>query len=506
MKKNRTVLLALATILLTSCAATRAEQSPLEGARGNALIAQPAAHVIEQDESLQNYEKEDEGDTVVRTISHENLPITINVDATIERLLDSEAVSTIKVKPHLFSQEEADRIFEVLIGDGYFANVDTQSLDDPEFYSLIEKSLLWDERTMEIVQQDPEKFGGDQEFFKNGERNLNDLRYLLEEAQPLEDFPAGSKEFSLTPDAYGMPYSQIMGFSEKNGDPYRLWILNDESHTETFLNYSRFPMGWYYNALKSKDVEAAATPNVDYEKTKKEAQEIADTITGSQMVIAVEQGIVIEDIEGYNYIRFTFVRTANNAQMTYDPRYLVNDLYNGIDYLEEADYTNYQEPWNYERFEICMDNNGVQALHWTYPSETVDVVAENVDLLSFEQIMDVFENMFFVKNSLLENTSQSYIDEDGNELFFVDRIDVNITEIKLGLARVQAGKEYVLIPVWDFFGNNDVLTPNGEDYYLYDSTPESQEHFKRYKASERSHSQLTISAIDGSIVDRDTGY
>ena len=503
MKKILTTILALTTAFTAGCTATREEPSPLDGVRGNAVFAQPVANTNTQDNSSQNDEKDEIADTMMRTINHESLPITVHVDATVEKLLNSKTVSTIKVKPHFFSQQDVDHIYEVLIDDGYFADVDEQSLEDTQLYSLIEKSITWEEKGLEITRQESDNSAYFLEILENKANNLAELYRALDVAQTLESFPAASTELHQAFDEDGMSFSQIIGFTEKNDIPYRLWISNGENNGGASIQYARFPLDWYYNPLKSKTIDATKMPDVDYEKAKIEAQNIADRMTDGQMVIAAEQGVVVEDMDGYNHIRFTFVRrTEKNAQMTYDSRYLVDYRYNNFDQLDEANYE--QDLWNYERFEICMDDSGLQALNWTDPVEFDGVVEEQVNLLSLDQVIDVFENMFFVKNDFLESTlAEIYVDEEGNELSSVDRIDVNITKIKLGLARVQAGKKYVLIPVWDFFGSEEALTPEGEDFRLSYNTLEVRE---ISKMSEQTQSKLTINAIDGSIVNRDIGY
>ena len=139
--------------------------------------------------------------------------------------------------------------------------------------------------------------------------------------------------------------------------------------------------------------------------------------------------------------------------------------------------------------------------------------------------------MVFIKNSYLENefetvftvadgtvyhtgmdTTEVYVDDntvlevgEGNEnSYTAGRVNVYIDKITLGLMRVQSGMDYLLIPVWDFYGHREVLTPEGEDIYrlLYENSNESQ--MGPYAVSEQC--LLTINAIDGSVIDLEQGY
>jgi hypothetical protein len=66
--------------------------------------------------------------------------------------------------------------------------------------------------------------------------------------------------------------------------------------------------------------------------------------------------------------------------------------------------------------------------------------------------------------------------------------------------RVQSGREYLLIPVWDFYGYKTVFCADGSNFYERAQMDYMLENLKEPL------NFLTINAIDGSVIDRNYGY
>lgn len=100
----------------------------------------------------------------------------------------------------------------------------------------------------------------------------------------------------------------------------------------------------------------------------------------------------------------------------------------------------------------------------------------NVSLLSFDDIMKIFQKQIFMN---------VYLDTGYPET-------MHITNIRLSYMRMRKpdSKDYYLLPVWDFLG---YCTDEDVDDLMSRSWYENQ-------------SFLTINAIDGSIIDRNVGY
>ncbi len=129
---------------------------------------------------------------------------------------------------------------------------------------------------------------------------------------------------------------------------------------------------------------------------------------------------------------------------------------------------------------IVIDDDGVQGLYYEYPHEITGVIQQESELLPFEQIMEIAEAILPLKEMWLE---QHYED-----------VQLNIYEIRLGYMRVisRNTQEFEYIPVWDFFGTEEVRqTKNGEVFISHERP---------------FYSYLTINAIDGTVIDRNYGY
>ena len=140
----------------------------------------------------------------------------------------------------------------------------------------------------------------------------------------------------------------------------------------------------------------------------------------------------------------------------------------------------YREPWNDEKLEISIDKTGVIGFKWINPVQVNEVINNNVEILPFEDIKNIF-----MKQILINNTYQ----EEGN----IEHIEINIKRTTLGLVKIakKNSDEYMYVPAWDFFGT---------------ITEEYIDDMGSYTDDRYGISFMTINAIDGSVIDRKLGY
>lgn len=123
-----------------------------------------------------------------------------------------------------------------------------------------------------------------------------------------------------------------------------------------------------------------------------------------------------------------------------------------------------------------VQDGAVTQLIWQHPCEIVSMDNANVSLLTFDEIMELFQKQIFMN---------VYLDRGCPET-------MHITDIRFSYLRMKKrdAEEYYLLPVWDFLG---FCTDRDADDLLSRTWYENQ-------------SFLTVNAIDGSIIDRNVGY
>lgn len=150
--------------------------------------------------------------------------------------------------------------------------------------------------------------------------------------------------------------------------------------------------------------------------------------------------------------------------------------------LEDMDST--IEPWTYETLKIVVSKNGLEELSYVSPYEIGKTQVENVKLLDFEEIKQIYTEMMQYKVS-------SQMDNE-----YLKEYKVTVDRITLGYTRIyspaQDSRSGLLVPVWDFFGNSEMTLNDQEGTRDASSIP--------------NNSLFTINAIDGTIIDRGLGY
>jgi hypothetical protein len=221
----------------------------------------------------------------------------------------------------------------------------------------------------------------------------------------------------------------------------------------------------------TRDITLAA-PNISQQEAQAIADQAVSTLGLSDFSLAGKRIAPLFDGNPKNGCKslyeFMYTRIVNGVSVTY-----TNDISSWAP--ENPD--SVSEGWMYEKLRIFVDDGGIYAYQWNGPYTVTEIVNEKATLLPFDQIKKIFENMILTKYGASGT-------EEG------ESASINITSVRLGLARVteQNNNTYgLLVPAWDFFGVYD--TGNGY--------PIGYDGFE---------SLLTINAVDGSIIDRTTGY
>ena len=132
-------------------------------------------------------------------------------------------------------------------------------------------------------------------------------------------------------------------------------------------------------------------------------------------------------------------------------------------------------PYDYERLEVIVTDQGVTELKWENPMAEGEALVDHVTLMSFDQIQQIIQEQ-------AGYAWEKYMSADGLES---ETPKIRLGKIVFGMMRVQNPDkegEYTLIPVWDVFPINSATEAVNDG------------------------SMMTINAMDGSIIDRSSGH
>ncbi len=135
-------------------------------------------------------------------------------------------------------------------------------------------------------------------------------------------------------------------------------------------------------------------------------------------------------------------------------------------------------PYDYEQMVLDVTDDGVIGFRWNNPMAMGEILSDNVALKSFDEIKTIMDQH-------LEDAYASY----NSDAWEYGRT-CEIYEISFGMMRIQNPDDesgYTLIPVWDVFGEEKVEGMEGMP--------------RLYKTS-----LLTINAMDGTVISRESGY
>ena len=155
----------------------------------------------------------------------------------------------------------------------------------------------------------------------------------------------------------------------------------------------------------------------------------------------------------------------------------VNDSYGGENMALNNGYTS-----GLGVVTAVVRDEGICYLSYYNPYDLGETVEENVELLPFSDIWDIFSNLALLSIQKLE------IDEN------LQKNELEVYQVRFGYMTVlQADGSYRYTPVWDFYGRR----------YLAGTGPYGHAH---EAAPIEGLSELTINAVNGTVIDRSLGY
>lgn len=391
--------------------------------------------------------------------------VTLNVNATLQ-LPPTGKIPVVTVQPEHFTQETVDKIIQTLMkGKPLYQKSFTRP--DLQQHIILSQAMMWhvspsDEQTqiLPVIT-----------WSKLATENLPETEPLVpmtSQLQPEQDgaVPVGGKQV-------GQFQGKVLHAAANVADGYQatLDIKASDGGKTNEIQFTNHPIAedYTYSDLTGNARARGMTMSLDQAKTL--AQTTLQAIGATGLGIAkVELGTLIPLTKNGTF------NTINQAYAFYFTRD-VSGVLTTVD-LTNADEMSgaYEAAYPYERAFIVINDTGVVNLTWTSPMKTTGTISANAQIISLNNAMNIFKEQFFTHYGQSDTSK-------GRAIYTIDHIT-------LGMMRVQIKDQldqYMMIPVWDFYGNASGATTSADSGHTL-------------------HSFLTISALDGSTIDRTLGY
>lgn len=421
--------------------------------------------------------------------------LQVLTDADVE-IPDVSKVSAIAVSAHPFGQSVIDQVTEVFFPDAKIYTMDSYNeMTQADYQAEIEKLKGY----VSEGNLDPYNWGTDEngnylydiyavieqleQNYENAprERNLTEAhpQYgLTEDDGKGGTFTRDDSFFGVACQPDGLAFDYIIKSYGSMDMELRIERIREQVSMESQIMWNE------YDSLKANE-EQAWPDEGDMPReagiTLEEARQIADEkAAGLQLehmeLAAWEYGICCEFIPSESkqnmldagYI-FHYTRKLNGIPVTFTSDWGGN--------LEDMD--SEMETWCYEVLDIIVTEDGVDTVNYNNPYDIGEVRTENLSLLPFDEVMEIYEKMMLIQNASALNYAIS-------STYHIDRITFGYTRIYEPSTDSRVG---LLVPVWDFFGSNDLEMETDA-----------------FTSVSRYLSYLTVNAIDGSIISRGLGY
>lgn len=408
------------------------------------------------------------------SLEGENISVMVDMDI----VLPEYKMPIVLLEENNIEYEQIEQLFRLL------------GLQDEKLYHLeftqMAKTKKQIQRFIELQLEKIIKLNEDGADTTGAKEYLDKLYKDLENAP--ENYGEAAEQLSLGNENMSKPF--IISEQNYNKQDYALVVGESNSFYPMIrINFMQEDRQ-IINYLRQGKVGVPSSDSIDYidenefslEKGKKIIAPFVEVLAKDLTLIDIG---VMGDIENnedprpYGYV-FIYKRILNGVASNYV--LLPSDGWRGAAVANRIDVAfneelSYSTPPVEEELIISITEDGVYYLRNTSPRKVKEVLSCEASLLPFEQIKDRFN-----KYILMHGFSD------------IHKIALEIKKAKLGMMDIRVadkGKQYVSIPVWDFYGDYKINTSTNNEFV------ETNEPFQVL---------LTINAIDGSIIDRTKGY
>ena len=421
---------------------------------------------------------------IKESFQSEKKDLTVEIESEIS-VPDVDRFPIVLIENYLLSQEEVDNMIFPLVGDKQLYKIREKDKQDYMEDITYFKSVLAELNAKENkTQMDEISIDGYTDIIEVFESDMQEAPDLVERQE------SGTKLIQSTRDQYHkyLRLEYDMGKRELAKIYVDLFEADNASRFE-YINLDileRMKIRVSQKRMEHYDAADLSNPNelyISIEEAKQIAESTAEKIGFSNYKVntisLAYKANSTKYGKYYNYAQcyaFYLTPVYYNIPTTYE--------------VTQGAYNDYSKGWMYENLIVCVDDSGVIYIELTEPGREVKKIQEGVELIEFDEIMDIFRRQILIQGAWND------VVEVKNRKLFIDEITLGYMKI----AVPDNPDEFILTPVWDFFGYQEA--EYDEDTYTGLILDENN----RYRTRDFRHSYLTINAIDGSIIDRSLGY
>ena len=411
--------------------------------------------------------------------------LTITVDADI--VIANETASVYLVEPAEFGQDLAERATNYFF-DGVYYN------------GLYNK----DDWLLKILPM--EKALVNMTDYSSGIQSVESYLRILKKYYTMapESNTQGSLEFKQDRFSYicvkGYPYSGAVAelYVGNGGIQYTdfYYVVEDgqQTYEETTEEYTGVPAN---GMSKSYDEALKTASDAIYELFGSEMALVQTTLANK---VFMDENYPITSRGYYDdfeqcYV-FYFTPLYNGLPQLYAPEAQnKNDQRSGGEPIHQRGWDcEYSKKWPAEYTQVIVDDNGIIEL-WSFsPSKIVKEVNSNVQMLSFDEIFEIFKKNIFYSSVWVEGSSI--------------KTDIDIDKIVFGLIRTPVKdnpNQFHMVPAWQFIGSKSSIARRPDEGFLSqltDKVRKDMELLLQYADyHESGKTFMVLNALDGSIID-----
>ena len=492
MKKSTKEMILVVTFVLmigvTACQATP-EDLVVKSKSGDAL-EEAISETADDEQALADT------DHVERTIVGYGEKIAIKIDADVI-LPDQENLPVAKVERGYFSQDEMDQMIDALFGDAPLYDASVTTKDE------LEKRLVSIKRSSTDLESDMAQ--------SNGIETIDELKTFAGKriAETLEEIKTAPETIpEIETLDVSSEYISVVGDGGKQEQASFKYSNSEYDSSIGYYNYGNGETS--PRSLKRPDeglpesIDVDALEDAELLELRDQAIQLVSDMGAADMELSDvfyveditnsftgEEGTSDADWIEYSSDRmfyvFSFSRVINGIPT--DTSFYSADINSG-----EA----YNIPLQYEEFELWYEDDSFVQFEWNTKHQITELENENVAVqVDLEQAIETMANQAAIE----------YAEQANSE--YVDELMVSINTIEVTLARIRdknSSQEYLIIPVWDFYGSVNLKATEANADKIGLSSGGYKKNGDYFTINDPEQSFMTINTLDGSIIDRSLGY